>query len=59
MALVDNLNCIRGPPSMAMAMLQEEFIDEQMEPDETVAFARVCYGLLAVAMAMARAQFSP
>lgn len=49
-ALVDDLNRLLGPPSDAMAMLQREFIGEQMQPSETVAFAKVCFGLLKVAV---------
>lgn len=50
-ALIDALNRALGPHSPAMAMFQREFIDERMDPSDTIAFAKVCYGLLAAAVA--------
>lgn len=50
-ALIADLNRLSGPPSAQMAALQQEFIDDRMEPQETLAFAAVAYGLLAEAVA--------
>jgi len=46
-ALVDSFNRVMGAPSVAMAIFQEEFTEERMDPAETLAFAKVCYGVLA------------
>jgi hypothetical protein len=53
-ALVNDLNRLSGPPSPAMSIFQDEFIEDRMEPGETIAFAKVCYGLLAAAVARRR-----
>lgn len=46
LALIDDLNRLVGPPSDAMALLQNEFIDDRMDDFETIAFAKFCYDLL-------------
>jgi hypothetical protein len=48
-ALVDQYNQIAGRPSLAMIVVQDEFINERMDPSEMIAFAKVIHGLIAVA----------
>jgi hypothetical protein len=49
-ALVEDFNRLAGLPSYAMATFQREFIEECMEPSETIDFAKVCLGLMAAAI---------
>lgn len=44
--LMNQFNQICGAPSPAVDRLQQEFIDGVLEPAETVAFAKVCFGLV-------------
>jgi hypothetical protein len=43
---MNRFNQVCGVPSPAVAKLQQEFIDGVLEPEETVAFAKVCFGLV-------------
>jgi hypothetical protein len=45
--LVERYNQVAGPPSMAVARVQNEFINDAMERQEIVAFVGVCEALIA------------
>lgn len=47
--LVELFNEIAGVPSYSMRMLQDEFIQDRMEPGEMVSFVKICRELVAVA----------
>lgn len=53
-ALIDHYNYLAGMPSDAMVRLQDEFINARMVEQETIAFVKVCLGLIAAAKAMGR-----
>jgi hypothetical protein len=52
--LVDHFNQIAGRPSYAMKVLQDEFIEDRMDPREMIAFIKVCRGLIAAAITTVR-----
>lgn len=45
-ALIDHYNRLAGRPSDAMVLLQDEFINARMIEHETIAFVKVCLGLI-------------
>lgn len=53
-ALIGHYNFLAGLPSDAMAQLQDEFINARMAEEETIAFVKVCLGLITVAKAIGR-----
>lgn len=44
--LMNKFNLALGEPSYEIARLQYDFLEGQMVPDEALAFAQVCLGLL-------------
>lgn len=47
--LIKMYNEIAGPPSLPMSVVQDEFIKDLMSEHETIAFVKVCRGLIAAA----------
>lgn len=47
--LIEKYNEIAGLPSHPMSIVQDEFIRDSMSQHETIAFVKVCRGLIAAA----------
>lgn len=50
--LIYKFNEILGAPSYEVARMQWDFLEGQMDPEETIAFAKVCLGLINAAAKM-------
>lgn len=48
--LIQKFNLATGAPSYNVAKMQHEFIKGEMEPAETIAFAKVCLDLIDAAV---------
>lgn len=52
--LMAKFNRILGVPSYEVARMQHDFLEGKMEPEETVAFAKVCLALIEAASKVGR-----
>lgn len=52
--LINEFNRVVGPPSYQIQIVQNDFIQDRMDPAETIAFVKVCRGLIAAGFAVDR-----